>query len=133
MRKRIERYTSKGFPGILTGFSRFDEKTGGLRGITVLGGPPKVNKSTFALNIALNVSETGIPVLYYDLENGEGVLQERVFCRYGQIDPEEIQRGRLTLDHKECQAVEYEKDVLLFPELLDTGFNGRKFEFLFVG
>lgn len=58
--------------------------TNGLFGMWVIGGVPAVGKSTLALQIAIDVSGfSGIPTLYYDAENGEGVSLNRVVKSVG--------------------------------------------------
>ena len=49
--------------------------TGGIYGVWAIGGPPKVGKSTLAWQIGLDIAR-GIPVLYYDYENGFAVMME---------------------------------------------------------
>ena len=50
------------------------EATGGLYGVWLLGGEPAAGKSTLALQISLVVGEKR-PVLYYDFEQGTGVIK----------------------------------------------------------
>lgn len=58
--------------------------THGLFGMWVIGGVPAVGKSTLALQIAIDVSGfSGVPCLYYDAENGEGVSLNRVVKSVG--------------------------------------------------
>jgi replicative DNA helicase len=57
--------------GISSGWSVYDQAIGGgfRRGtISLIGARPKVGKSMVALNIAINVAERGIPVLFLDTE-----------------------------------------------------------------
>jgi predicted ATP-dependent serine protease len=50
----------------------------------VVGGVPAVGKSTLALQIAIDISGfSGVPTLYYDAENGEGVSLNRVVKSVG--------------------------------------------------
>lgn len=57
----------------------------GLREITVISAQAKVGKSTFALQIASNVLGNGVPVLYYDFENGRFNLMARELCRRAKV------------------------------------------------
>ncbi len=78
---------SKGIP---TNFPALDKFTNGLRGIGVLGGPPKIGKSTYALNIAGNAAESGHPVIYCDFENGTEKLCLKILSRLSKFTCAEI-------------------------------------------
>ena len=56
--------------GISTGFPELDDAIGGglLPGVTMVGARAKVGKTTLSINIAKNVGEQDIPVLYLDTE-----------------------------------------------------------------
>ena len=65
---------------------RVTQETGGLYGLWVIGGMPKIGKSTLAWQIALDVGRT-LPVLFYDYENGFAVLMDRTASIYrGDLD-----------------------------------------------
>ena len=68
--------------GLATGFPIFDYKLFGIIGITVLGAAPKIGKSVFALNVALNVAKKGGIVLYYDMENGRPLVMRRLLSNF---------------------------------------------------
>ena len=76
--------------GFDTGFSILNERLCGLRGLTILGAAPKMGKSAFALKIACNISAQGVPVIYYDFENGEYRLYTRIICRLAKVSEVEI-------------------------------------------
>ena len=76
--------------GIPTNFPELDKFTKGLRGIGVLGGPPKIGKSTYALNIAGNAAESGHPVIYCDFENGTEKLCLKILSRLSKFTCAEI-------------------------------------------
>jgi len=71
----------KQLKGIRTNYPKFDEFTNGLSGIAVLGGPPKIGKSTFGLIVAANAAESGHPVIYCDFENGTEKLCLKILSR----------------------------------------------------
>lgn len=56
--------------GIPTGFAEYDRATGGLvpSRLKVVAAPPKTGKSAHGINVGINVSLQGIPVLYIDTE-----------------------------------------------------------------
>ena len=64
---------------IKTGF-RFSDSKGGIRlgSVVVIGAWTSVGKSSLALNMAVNVASSGIPVAYYSLEMGAVELWSRV-------------------------------------------------------
>ena len=57
--------------------SRITEATGGLYGLWLIGGEPAAGKSTLALQISLSIGRRR-PVLYYDFEQGTGVIKWHV-------------------------------------------------------
>lgn len=64
-----------------TGFDALDHNLGGglSPGLIILGGTPGVGKSTFALQLAEHVAETGTPVLYFSMEMpGERILAKAI-------------------------------------------------------
>ena len=68
---------------IKTGFPQLDELLGGglAPGLVVLGGQPGVGKSTFCLQLAENVAESGIPVLYFSFEMQERQIAAKSISR----------------------------------------------------
>lgn len=73
----IDDLLSDKLKGIATGFPRTDKLTRGLRDLVILAGAPGVGKSTWALQVALNVSRRGGPVVYYSLEMPRLEMQRR--------------------------------------------------------
>ncbi|KKL45047.1 hypothetical protein LCGC14_2359600, partial [marine sediment metagenome] len=70
------------YDGLPTGFPEFDYKLFGLAGLTILGAAPKVGKSVWALNVALNVARKGGVVHYYDVENGRPLVMRRLLSNF---------------------------------------------------
>ena len=65
---------------------RLTHESGGIYGMWVIGGMPKVGKSTLAWQIALDVGQA-LPVLFYDYENGFAVLMDHTASIYkGDLD-----------------------------------------------
>ena len=81
--------------GVLTGFSRLDERTGGIRPgqlwtiAAVTGG----GKSTFARNIALNAARETYPGAFITLEQTESEVTDGFICAQGQIETQIIRGG----------------------------------------
>lgn len=84
--------------GLSTGFPRWDKCVGGglRRGsVNVIAARPKQGKSFIALNIARNIAEKGIPVLYLDTEltRVEDQLPRIISLMTG-VDIEDIESGK---------------------------------------
>ncbi len=62
----------------------------GIREIIVLAAKPKTGKSTLALQIASDLYGQGVPVLYFDFENGPLNLMARELSRKSHLSLEEI-------------------------------------------
>ena len=73
------------YRGVVSGFPLFDEALGGVHGINIIGGAPKVGKSTFTIQIAAQMAKKGIPVLYYDFENGRQKIYQRTLSRLSRV------------------------------------------------
>lgn len=65
----------------------------GIREIIVLAAQPKMGKSMLALQIASDLHDQGIPVLYFDFENGAFNLMARELSRKMKLSLEEIFSG----------------------------------------
>lgn len=89
-----ERRVNKGLIGIETGYSDLDRLTGGLRRgeVTILAARPKMGKTTFALNIALNVAKSGRSVYVVSLEMSAAQLVEKMLSCQAEIKSEHLQK-----------------------------------------
>jgi KaiC/GvpD/RAD55 family RecA-like ATPase len=76
-----------------SGFPLLDRALGGVHGINVVGGAPKIGKSTFMIQIATEMALREVPVLYYDFENGRQKIYQRTLSRLSRLSTSEI-RGR---------------------------------------
>ncbi|BCL61258.1 hypothetical protein DGMP_19510 [Desulfomarina profundi] len=83
-----------------SGFTRFDKILGGIHGLNVVGGAPKVGKSTLMIQIASHMANNRVPVLYYDFENGRQKIYQRLFSRLSRLSVAEIKKGRYTEEEK---------------------------------
>ena len=79
-----------------SGFSLLDERVGGIHGINILGGGPKVGKSCFMIQIATTMAAGRVPVLYYDFENGRQRIYQRTLTRLSRIEAEKITTGQFS-------------------------------------
>ncbi len=91
----LARRAQEAYTGLLTGFSRLDAALEGLHGLNVIGGAPKVGKSAFAIQVAAQMAEKGIPVLYYDFENGRQQIYQRILSRLSRIEVRDLVAARL--------------------------------------
>jgi len=89
------------FRSLTSGFPLLDEAIGGIHGINVIGGAPKVGKSTFLIQIASEMALKEIPVLYYDFENGRQKLYQRTCCRLARLSTEQFRAGSVSPEQRQ--------------------------------
>jgi len=99
--------------GIPTGFSKYDEAIGGglrRKCVDLVSARPKVGKSVFADNVALNVSSLGIPVLVLDTEMSKEDHLNRLIANISGTPINEVSTGKFVddpdKDKKVREAVE---------------------------
>ncbi len=90
------------YKNLASGFTRLDTALGGIHGINVIGGAPKVGKSTFLIQIASEMALRHIPVLYYDFENGRQKIYRRTLSRLARLSTEQIHGDSLSGEQKIC-------------------------------
>ncbi|HRP68531.1 MAG TPA: replicative DNA helicase [Turneriella sp.] len=86
--------------GTASGFKRLDDVTGGFKGgqMIVIAARPGMGKTTFALNIALNVAmDKNRPksVAFFSLEMTRLELLLRLLCSRSFLDSQKVQKGRI--------------------------------------
>lgn len=86
----LEKEQGEDYRNLSSGFSRLDEALGGIHGINVIGGAPKVGKSTFLIQIGSEMAARKIPVLYYDFENGRQNIYQRTLSRLARLSTDQI-------------------------------------------
>ena len=94
--------------GIPTGFNKYDEAIGGglrRKCVDLVSARPKVGKSVFADNVALNVSSKNIPVLMLDTEMSKEDHLNRLLANISGVPINEIATGRFTDDEEKRQKV----------------------------
>lgn len=97
--------------GLSTGYEEFDSAIGGglLPGVTMIGARAKVGKTTLSVNIAKNVAEQEIPVLYLDTEMVEtGKYRDISLKLLGMIsgvDINDIKSGQMVEDPEKVAKV----------------------------
>ncbi|MDE7011346.1 MAG: replicative DNA helicase [Oscillospiraceae bacterium] len=88
-----------GLPGLPSGFSAVDQKIHGLNksDLILLAARPGVGKSSFALNIALNVAkQSKKTVAVFSLEMSKEQLLTRLISSEGLVDLSRLMTGRLS-------------------------------------
>ena len=94
--------------GIPSGYSRYDEAIGGgLRRqcVDLVSARPKVGKSIFTDNVALNVTKMGIPVLVIDTEMSEKDHFNRLIANISGVEVNEVAKGRYVSDDEKRTSV----------------------------
>ncbi|MFO7737491.1 MAG: DnaB-like helicase C-terminal domain-containing protein [Desulfatiglandaceae bacterium] len=94
----IEREKGKELLGFTSGFDKMDHALDGIRGINIMGGPPKAGKSCFFMQISSDVATRKNPVIYYDFENGRRKIYLRTLCRLSRLSEKEIRMRDLKGD-----------------------------------
>ena len=91
----LEKEKGKTLLGLETGFAKLNRHLEGLRGINILGGPPKAGKSCFFMQISTDVARLNTPVIYYDFENGRQKIYLRTLVRTSGLEEKKIRQGTL--------------------------------------
>ncbi len=99
-RQRLEKEQQEEYLSLASGFSMLDKALGGIHGINVLGGGPKVGKSTFLIQIGSEMASRQIPVLYYDFENGRQKIYQRTLSRLARLSTDRLRDKGLPAEQK---------------------------------
>ena len=98
--ERIETIQASGarIIGLPSGFYDLDSKTNGFKPseLVIVAARPSIGKTSFALNIALNVAvEHKKGVAIFSLEMSRDQIAERLLCQYARIDAHKMHHGQL--------------------------------------
>ncbi len=94
--------------GLPTGFSKYDDMTGGLHDgeLTIIAARPGAGKSALALNIAQHASiKLGKTVLFFSLEMSKEQLLNRLVCSVSRVDSQRVRHGYLTTEERRRLAI----------------------------
>jgi replicative DNA helicase len=94
--RTLEQEQGEEYLKLSSGFPRLDTVLGGIHGINVIGGAPKVGKSTYTIQIGSEMALRKIPVLYYDFENGRQKIYQRTLSRIARLSTDRLGKGRLS-------------------------------------
>jgi replicative DNA helicase len=91
--------------GLSTGFTKFDEMTGGLHGgeLLILAARPSMGKTALALNIAQHVAthpQMRKPVAVFSLEMSSASLLTRLLCAGARVDQHKFRAGYLNVEER---------------------------------
>lgn len=90
--------------GTSTGFLKFDEMTGGLRGgeLIILAARPAMGKTALALNMALHVATNRNPraVAVFSLEMSKESLMTRLICSKARVNQQRFRVGHLDREER---------------------------------
>lgn len=101
--------------GISTGFPRYDAAIGGglrRKCVDLVSARPKVGKSVFADNVALNVAMSGVPVLMLDTEMSKEDHLNRIIANLSGIPINEISTGKFSEDEEKTLRVKLAIDKI---------------------
>jgi replicative DNA helicase len=94
---------SKRIKGISTGFTKFDELTGGMHGgeLVILAARPSMGKTALALNMAQHVAlKMKQTVAVFSLEMSKESLLTRMLCATARVDSQKFRAGYLSQEER---------------------------------
>ena len=94
--------------GIPTGFARYDHAIGGglrRKCVDLVAARPKVGKSVFADNVALNAASDGVPVLVLDTEMSKEDHLNRIIANLSGVPISDVSTGKFVDDDEQNQRV----------------------------
>lgn len=105
--------------GIPTGFNRYDAAIGGglrRKCVDLVSARPKVGKSVFADNVALNVANKNVPVLMLDTEMSKEDHLNRLIANISGVPINDVATGKFVDDaDKHQQVLDAVKQLELIP------------------
>ena len=107
-------------PGVNTGFPRIDRSLLGMRPgqMIVIGARPGVGKTSFALNLAVNVAASGATVALFSLEMSANEVGQRLLSSQAKIDLSVIRGGRVR-DNQWNEIIEATSELSKLDLLID--------------
>jgi len=90
--------------GAESGFTQFDEMTGGLHSgeLIILAARPSMGKTALAMNIGEHVSiNQKLPVLFVSLEMSGIELADRMLCSLARVNGHRLRNGTISTDDRE--------------------------------
>lgn len=94
--------------GIKTGFTKFDEMTGGLRAgeLIILAARPAMGKTALSINVAYNIAvrKPSSPVAVFCLEMSRQALFTRMICAAARVDSQKFRLNYINADERHALA-----------------------------
>lgn len=90
--------------GAESGFTQFDEMTGGLHSgeLIILAARPSMGKTALAMNVGEHVSiNQKLPVLFVSLEMSGIELADRMLCSLARVNGHRLRNGTISTDDRE--------------------------------
>jgi replicative DNA helicase len=87
--------------GLRTHFFQFDDLTAGLHAgeLIIVAGRPSMGKTTFALNVAYNVSVLEkVPTVVFSLEMSRQQIAKNILCSHAGVEAQKLRGGRFLSD-----------------------------------
>ena len=117
--------------GVPTGFKRYDEAIGGglrRKCVDLVSARPKVGKSVFADNVALNVASTSTPVLVLDTEMSKEDHLNRLLANISGVPINEIATGKFTENKTKDSQVSNAVETLSSVPYFYASVAGKPFD-----
>jgi replicative DNA helicase len=111
---RLSQETGEEYSALRSGYVKLDMALDGIHGINVIGGAPKIGKSCFMIQIATEMASRGIPLIYYDFENGRQKIYQRTLSRMSRLSTEQIR----SKNWSEQEQKRYDQACLEFNKML---------------
>jgi replicative DNA helicase len=130
---RLDRGLGRRFLGVQTGLEALDDKTQGLRGVTILGAPPNTGKTTLVTQLGVGVArhaETNqAVVVILSLDMPRKVLYERILSHLSKLPYLTVVKGSPSLRNNATGPYRTTEDQEAYDraktELLQEGIAGR--------
>lgn len=117
--------------GISTGYPRFDMSIGGglrRKCVDLVSARPKVGKSVFADNVAINVAKQGVPVLMLDTEMSKEDHLNRIISNLSGVPVGDVSTGKFADDDNKLEKIEDAVNLIESIPYSYTSVAGRPFE-----
>ena len=112
--EQIKSQRGDDYANLKSGFTALDEALNGVHGINVYGGPPKAGKSCFMFQVGTEMACRGVPVIYYDFENGRQKIYQRTMIRLSRIEGDKLVRESFSDD----EQLRFDKAHIDFKKML---------------